>query len=67
MENFGDTWVWDGRHWTQIQDIGPGPRAGVGFAADEGRRRIVLFGGRPAGAAGFLGDTWELFERPPAG
>jgi hypothetical protein len=67
MEKFGDTWVWDGRHWTQIQDIGPGSRAGVGFAADEGRRRIVLFGGLPVAPAGFLGDTWELFERPPAG
>jgi hypothetical protein len=25
----GSTWTWDGKHWTERQDIGPGSRVGV--------------------------------------
>jgi hypothetical protein len=58
---FGDTWSWDGKHWTQIQDIGPGPRALMAMAYDSDRSRSVLFGGRNQSA--FVGDTWELHEQ----
>jgi hypothetical protein len=57
---FGDTWGWDGKHWTQIEDIGPGPRMLPALAYDSDRGRSVLFGG--SNQTGFLGDTWELYE-----
>jgi hypothetical protein len=25
--SLGDTWEWDGEYWTQMDDIGPAPRA----------------------------------------
>jgi hypothetical protein len=73
-----NTWEWDGRHWTQRQDIGPGPRWRHAMAFDRARSRIVLFGGvrifaapnDPALADNVLGDTWEHSEtgagQPPA-
>jgi hypothetical protein len=65
---FGDTWDWNGAHWTQRQDIGPRSRWLHGMAFDATRTHVVLFGGiaspsmaEPA-AAGMLGDTWELTD-----
>ena len=54
---FGDTWTWDGQHWTQVADIGPAPRSAHAMAFDGRRTRIVLFGGRTEDA--LAGDTWE--------
>jgi N-acetylneuraminic acid mutarotase len=69
---FGNTWEWDGKHWTKRQDIGPGPRWRHAMAYDSTRGRIVLFGGLRTFQAGggllsdsLLGDTWEHFEPPP--
>ena len=58
----GDTWVWDGKVWTQRQDIGPPGRSGHAVVFDTVRQRVMLFGGEIAGAV--VGDTWELTERP---
>jgi hypothetical protein len=58
----GDSWSWDGKHWTKRQDIGPGPRRGHAMAYDSTRSRLVLFGGLPDFTANrnrLLGDTWE--------
>jgi hypothetical protein len=56
----GSTWTWDGKHWTERQDVGPGQRVGVAMTFDSLRKRAVLFGG---GQAGMLRqDTWELPE-----
>lgn len=71
---FGNTWEWDGKHWTQRQDIGPGPRWAHAMAFDSTNNRIVLFGGLPTFApAGdpalpdrLLGDTWQHAESEPA-
>jgi hypothetical protein len=68
---FGNTWEWNGKHWTQRQDIGPGPRWGHAMAFDSKRGRIVLFGGSSAFAPAepadhILGDTWEHTERGAA-
>jgi hypothetical protein len=55
------TWEWDGRLWTQRQDMGPSVRYGHALAYDSERDRVVLFGGYaflPPG--GYLSDTWEL-------
>jgi hypothetical protein len=63
---FGKSWEWDGKHWTQRQDIGPAPRWRHALAFDNKRGRIVLFGGLPVFAPQdptlpdqVLGDTWE--------
>jgi hypothetical protein len=63
---FGNTWEWDGKHWTERQDMGPGPRWGHAMAYDSKRQRMVLFGGLPVFAPDnpnvadrLLGDTWE--------
>ena len=58
---FGDTWAWDGKHWTQLQDIGPVPRSYLGMTYDSVRQRVVLFGGQNSSSSP-LGDTWETFE-----
>jgi hypothetical protein len=56
----GDTWDWNGQHWTQRQDMGPAPRWLHGMAFDSARGRLVLFGGTVTSAGDTqLGDTWE--------
>jgi hypothetical protein len=59
---YNKSWDWDGRHWTQRQDIGPGHRWGHAMCFDSRRSSLVLFGGTsifPAAPEGVLGDTWE--------
>ena len=62
---FAGSWEWDGQHWTQRQDIGPGPRWGHAMAFDSVRGRTVLYGGAAVPPADtkvgshLLGDTWE--------
>ena len=34
---FGDAWQWDGKHWTQLQDIGPAARWPAGMTFDSVR------------------------------
>jgi hypothetical protein len=57
---FGDTWQWDGKHWTHLQDIGPAARWPAGMTFDSVRKRSVLFGG--FNQTGNFGDTWELYD-----
>lgn len=72
---FSGAWQWDGRHWTQRQDIRPGPRWGHAMAFDSRRGCAVIYGGAsttPAAAAQVRGDTWEeqgapMAEPPVAG
>jgi hypothetical protein len=54
---FGDTWEWDGKSWTQIKVTGPSPRNGAAQVFDSGRGKVVLFGGSTP--AGVSGETWE--------
>jgi len=54
---FGDTWEWNGVHWTQVSTGGPSPRHAHAMTYDSARGVTVLFGGR--GVYGELGDTWE--------
>ena len=58
----GDTWSWDGRFWTQRQDIGSPTRSSHRLAYDSDRDRVVLFGGRFQSVS--AADTWELSIRP---
>jgi len=60
----GDTWLWDGTSWKKsaTDGTGPTPRYGHAMALDEGRNRIVLFGGWTMGDPQKpppLSDVWE--------
>lgn len=55
----GDTWVWDGAGWRQIEGQGPAPRRYSAMAFDSRRGVMVLFGGWDAKNVA-LGDTWEF-------
>jgi hypothetical protein len=60
----GDTWEFDGKRWTQRQDIGPSPLQSAALAFDSGRNRVVLFG-EFIGVEGLLansGLTWETSD-----
>jgi hypothetical protein len=61
--DFGDTWVWDGNRWEQLQGAGPPPRSS-GQLAFTGRS-ILLFGGREERVDAFhdRNDLWELRGR----
>ncbi|MEO0812446.1 MAG: kelch repeat-containing protein, partial [Myxococcota bacterium] len=69
IDSLADTWVFDGRSWSDISGAdGPSARAGHAAAYDPQRDEIVLFGG-----VGFVsvGDTWVFdgvrwIERSPA-
>ena len=58
-----DTWEFDGKRWTQRQDIGPGPLERAAMAFDSTRSSVVLFGGHPPQKPGdpdtVSGLTWE--------
>jgi len=55
----GDTWVWDGSFWTQMEDIGPVARRDFGMVYDTAGQVTLLFGGSLAVAGQVLGDTWQ--------
>lgn len=63
QNRFADTWVWDGTTWEDVTPTpGPGsspsPRS-ARMAYDEGRERVVLFGGSGYDLNDPEGDTWE--------
>jgi hypothetical protein len=62
-------WSWDGEKWAPASLTGTAPavppaRGLSGLAYDEGRRRLVLFGGfeMANGRPRQLGDTWEWYD-----
>lgn len=57
----GDTWLWDGRSWRQLDVQGPGARSAAMVAYDSVRHVVVLFGGSGPGGVGqglYFQDTW---------
>jgi hypothetical protein len=59
MRVLTDTWAFDGRRWTQLDSIGPGPREHAAMVYDADGDRIVVFGGwDPVGDAPRR-DAWE--------
>ncbi len=58
--SLGDTWEWDGQHWTQIDVPGPSPRDHTQMAYDAVRRVIVLHGG---GLDEQSSETWKYDGR----
>jgi hypothetical protein len=74
---FGDTWEWDGNDWSQRLDLPTSPPArwAHNMVYDEGRQRVILFGGLTV-ISGAFDDTWvydgqtwtevAIWPRPPA-
>jgi hypothetical protein len=69
---FADTWEFDGKRWTQRQEIGPGRLQNAAIAFDSSRGRMVLFGGlapgdqiRPDFPSGFTWETAAPVVAPP--
>jgi hypothetical protein len=61
----GDTWIWDGRNWTQMHpSVSPPARAAAGMTYDAATQQVILFGGGGAGPRTnsplppSLDDTW---------
>jgi hypothetical protein len=56
VDEHGETWIWDGRSWSQKHpSASPPARQQEAMAYDAGRQVVVLFGGyhKP-----FMADTW---------
>jgi Galactose oxidase, central domain len=54
----GDTWLWDGRAWSEAKVSGPPARCLHAMAYDAHRQKVVLFGGGNGGNDR-INDTWE--------
>ena len=57
----GDTWLWNGRSWRQLDVQGPPARSAAMVAYDSVRHVVVLFGGSGPEGAGqglYFQDTW---------
>lgn len=61
----GDTWVWDGKAWRQVNGLGPAARSGQVMAYDESRKVVVLHGGGSYDGTSVTryDDTWEFDGR----
>jgi hypothetical protein len=58
----GDTWIWDGRTWTEQHPLtSPPPREVATMAAEPASGKMLLFGG---GGPLDLNDTWTLQTTP---
>jgi len=57
-----ETWLWDGRAWTDVNGATAGKRSGHTMAYDSTRRRAVVFGGRYESGL-LLDDTW-MWQNP---
>jgi hypothetical protein len=55
--SLGDTWIWNGRDWTEVRGDGPTPRDHHRATYDRARDRVVLFGGW--NGESLDRDTWE--------
>jgi len=53
----GETWLWDGRDWTQYSGPQPTPTTGTAMAFDPVRQKTILFGGETS--SGLFSETWE--------
>jgi hypothetical protein len=58
---WSETWLWNGRSWTQHVGTSPSARSGAAVAFDIGAGAVVLFGGSQGGGNG-LADTWLFRE-----
>lgn len=67
LAQYPTTWSYSSGTWTNItksESTQPSNRLEYSFANDSADGYLLLFGGRPWGLSGQLGDTWELV--PPS-
>ena len=57
-----NTWDWNGKLWSQRQNMGPPSRAVHSMTYDDDKNVTILFGGID-NTSNLLGDTWELKVR----
>jgi len=55
----GDSWSWDGNHWSQLSPPTSPPPRSFGALAPDGLGNLILFGGGAANADSPQGDTWK--------
>lgn len=55
-----DTWIWDGKQWTELGIAGPSQRCSVGMAWMEKIKKLVLYGGDDPAPFSALADVWTL-------
>jgi len=55
---FDDTWVWNGKKWTQLKISGPSQRANAKIVYNEKTKNFFLFGGDDPKASSALRDSW---------
>ena len=59
LQQFGDTWAWNGATWIRLHpSASPPPLSASSMAYDAATKGLVLFGGR--GPYHHLSDTWSL-------
>jgi hypothetical protein len=58
VQQFADTWEFDGTHWEQSPASGPPAGSDQAMAYDELRQVVVMFGGSRVGV-GAISETWE--------
>lgn len=58
LNYLSDTWVWNGKNWSQFKGLGPSARIDHAVAYNSKQHKALLFGGKDSGG-NFLGDTWE--------
>lgn len=57
ISQLGDTWEFDGKTWTQVNNSGPLARSHHGMFFDKARGETIVLGGENT-AASYLGDCW---------
>jgi hypothetical protein len=57
---FDDTWVWNGKTWTQLNIAGPSERANARLVYIEKTKNFFLYGGDDPQASSALRDSWLL-------
>jgi hypothetical protein len=53
-----DTWTWNGRDWTQVAAIDPGPGKRIGARMVTAGTGVILFGGSVDPNSDFSADAW---------
>jgi hypothetical protein len=56
----GDTWLYDGKTWKQLEIEGPSPREDAAMAWDPASKMILLYGGNAGSGKPALNDTWHF-------
>ena len=62
VQGHSDTWEWTGTDWSRLSRVGPGGFS-MSMAYDEGRQRVVLFGGKVFGGYSYASNYTYEWDR----